>query len=120
MEDTSGVVRSAEVPSCFGVLLAGPRAVAAVHASLGAVRIPDAHDLHPGDDVGLLPVLPARVIPRGLGHGSKAHEGYCRNEGEQCRPETRRSHQSVTYRVIFLLVHGNSLRRDCFVVKIGA
>ena len=80
MEDTSGVVRSAEVPSCFGVLLAGPRAVAAVHASLGAVRIPDAHDLHPGDDVGLLAVLPARIVPGNLDCGRDIEQGQNRNQ----------------------------------------
>ena len=67
MPDTSGVVRSTEVPDCFGVLMAGREAVATVHADLGVVRIPDAHDLQPGDDVGLLAVLPARVVPRSMG-----------------------------------------------------
>ena len=80
MPDTSGIVRSTEAPDCFTVLLAGRGAVAAVHADLSVVRIPDAHDLHPGDDVGLLAVLPARVVPGNLDCGRDIEQGQNRNQ----------------------------------------
>ena len=79
MPDTSGVVRPTEVLDCSNVLLAGRAAVAAVQADLGVVSIPDACELHPGDDVGLLAILPTRVVPGNLGWGRDTQQDRNRN-----------------------------------------